>query len=98
VTGTNLALQHLIGPAFRFILPLFILPLEIKMAANVLIAEDDLNLLSTLKYNLVKEVVTYRIGGRALDSKPVVSSEAMVGSCGGAKMIFPHWPASPPVS
>jgi hypothetical protein len=53
--------------------------------AKILIVEDDLNLLSTLKYNLVKEGVTYRIGGRALDRKPVVSSEAMVDSCGGAQ-------------
>jgi two-component system OmpR family response regulator len=33
----------------------FILLLEINMAAKILIVEDDLNLLATLKYNLLKE-------------------------------------------
>jgi two-component system OmpR family response regulator len=45
--------------------------LEINIMAKVLVVEDDLNLLSTLKYNLVKEgyeVITAVDGSRALET------------------------------
>jgi two-component system OmpR family response regulator len=56
----------LIGLTFRFILIL-----EIHMASKILVVEDDLNLLTTLKYNLVKEgydVITAVDGAGALET------------------------------
>jgi two-component system OmpR family response regulator len=49
----------------------FILPLKINMAAKILVVEDDLNLLATLKYNLVKEgydIITAVDGAGALET------------------------------
>jgi CheY-like chemotaxis protein len=57
--------QHLIALTFRFILTL-----EIHMASKILVVEDDLNLLATLKYNLAKEgheVITAVDGAQALE-------------------------------
>jgi len=49
----------------------FILLLKINMAAKILVVEDDLNLLATLKYNIVKEghdVITAVDGAAALET------------------------------
>jgi two-component system OmpR family response regulator len=49
---------------------MFILPVEFLMGTKILVVEDDPNLLSTLKYNLVKEgyqIVTAVDGAQALE-------------------------------
>jgi two-component system OmpR family response regulator len=66
----------LIAPAVRFIL----IP-EIGMAAKILVVEDDLNLLATLKYNFLKEgydVVTAVDGVGALETARREKPDLMV--------------------
>jgi two-component system OmpR family response regulator len=66
----------LIGPTFRFILIL-----EIHMASKILVVEDDLNLLATLKYNLIKEgydVITAVDGAWALETARKDEPDLMV--------------------
>jgi two-component system OmpR family response regulator len=66
----------LIAPAVRFIL----IP-EIGMAAKILVVEDDLNLLATLKYNFMKEgydVVTAVDGVGALETARREKPDLMV--------------------